>query len=104
MSLCMRYHLFINLLVFLIGTAYLQARFYQPDCSLWGEYYVDYVIINNETEKITLELEDGGTLIIPFDFGFKELQITTGRGFEQNYVYDGEKLIQTKHRECAGSI
>ena len=90
MSLRLRCHLFVNLLVFLLGTAYLQARFYQPDCSLWGKYYVDYIIINKDTKEITLELEDGGTLIVPFDFGFKEFQITTGRGFEQNYIYDGK--------------
>ena len=105
MSLRLHFHFLGNLfLVSLLGTAYLQARFYQTNCALWSSYYVNYIYISNDDREIMLELQNGDTIIVPFNIGFKEFQVTTGRGFEQTYVYDGKNLVRTKHRECTDSI
>lgn len=86
--------------VLLLSVVVLEARFYLPNCELWGKYVIDYVVINEDDNIIILKLEDGSSMKVPFDIGFKEFHVTTGRGFERTYEFNGQDLIQKKKREC----
>ena len=92
------------LILFLITSVQFKAIFYKAGCEVIKSYNIETVTINVNYKKIILELTNGVTIIVPFDNGFKEFQITTGRGYERTYIYDGIRLVRTKEKICNNNI
>ena len=92
------------LLVFLITAVQFQATFYKANCEVIESYLIKTVLISETDQKIVLELEYGPSVTIPFNNGFREFQITTGRGYERTFLYEGQRLIQIRQRVCNSVI
>lgn len=95
-----QYFLAKFLVLFLVTTVQFEVIFYKANCVVINRYDINAIAVNTDHKKITLELENGSTVVVPFDSGFREFKITTGRGYERTYLYDGSRLIRIKARVC----